>query len=64
MKKNEGSADRIIRVILGLALISLLFLLQGNIRYVGLLGFVFLITGIAGVCPLYMLFKISTNKSK
>jgi hypothetical protein len=62
--KNIGRVERIIRIIVGLALLSLLFLLQGNLKYVGLIGFVPLITGIIGFCPIYALIWINTNKTK
>lgn len=61
---NVGGIDRIIRIIIGLALLSLLFILQGNLRYLGLVGFVPLITGLNGFCPIYVLLGMSTNKPK
>ena len=36
-------------------LLSLLFLLDGNARWWGLVGIVPLVTGLAGFCPLYTL---------
>ena len=62
MKKNDGQLDRWIRIILGLAVLSLLVFLSGPIRWIGLVGLVFIITGIVGYCPIYGLFKIRTNK--
>ncbi len=55
---NEGTLDRIIRVILGLAVLSLTFL--GPHSVWGLLGLVPLITGIVGYCPLYRLLGMTT----
>jgi hypothetical protein len=60
MKINVGSADRIIRVIAGLALLSLLFLVDGNARWFGLIGIVPLLTGLAGRCPAYGLLGFSS----
>jgi hypothetical protein len=60
--KNIGNTDRIIRVIIGLLLLSLLFLLNGNIKLLGLLGFIPLITALVGTCPLYLPFGINTRK--
>ena len=60
--KNVGKPDRIIRIILGIALLSLLFFLDGNAKYWGLVGLIPLITGILGVCPIYYLFKIISKK--
>jgi len=64
MKINEGSLDRIIRIILGLMILALWFVLQGNAQYLALIGLIPLITGIIGWCPLYMIFGIDTNKRK
>lgn len=60
MNKNMGSADRIVRVVIGLALLSLIGLLQGNVRWVGLIGLVPLLTAAVGFCPLYAPFGIRT----
>lgn len=60
MKVNEGTVDRVIRVIAGLALLSLFFFAKGVLEYVGLIGLVPLITGIAGHCPLYTVLGINT----
>jgi hypothetical protein len=59
--QNEGSIDRALRVVLGLALLSLVFI--GPQTLWGLVGLVPLATGLVGSCPLYSLFGISTNKS-
>jgi hypothetical protein len=63
MKKNVGTVDRWIRIILGVALLSLIVFLSGGVRWIGLIGLIPLLTGIAGYCPLYSLFKINTNKA-
>jgi len=59
---NIGKTDKVIRVITGIILLSLLFILDGNIRYIGLIGFIPLITAMVGFCPLYKLLGINTNK--
>ena len=64
MKKNVGTADRWIRIILGLAVLSLIFLIESNLKWLGLLGLIPLITGIIGYCPIYALFKTGTYKGK
>jgi len=61
MKKNMSNLDRGIRVILGVALLSLILFLSGGIRWIGLIGLIPLLTGIVGFCPLYALFKFKTN---
>ncbi len=60
MKTNVGSLDRAVRVVVGLGLLSLLFLLEGQIRFVGLVGLVPLLTATLGFCPLYTLLGLST----
>ena len=62
--KNIGSIDKVIRVILGLALLSLFFVLDGYARLWGFVGVVFILTAFVGVCPLYLPFRINTNKTK
>lgn len=64
MKFNEGSIDRIIRVIMGLIILSLWFVLQGNAKYFAVIGFVPLITALLGWCPLYSIFGLNTCKRK
>lgn len=61
MKANVGTTDRLIRIILGLGLLSLFFILDGGVKYIGLLGIVLLLTAFIKFCPLYPLFKINTN---
>ncbi|MFA5873016.1 MAG: DUF2892 domain-containing protein [Anaerolineales bacterium] len=62
---NEGPVDRIIRVLVGIALIALglLGVATGVWMWVAyILGAILLVTGIVGFCPLYKLFKLSTAK--
>ena len=62
--KNEASWDRIARVVLGVVLIWLGFsgTVDGGLgTFLGILGFVPLITGLVGWCPLYAVFKFRTN---
>lgn len=58
MKMNEGKIDRILRVILGLVLISLVFV--GPQTPWGWVGIVPLLTGLVGFCPLYTLIGMNT----
>ena len=64
MKKNVGTVDQWIRIILGIVLLALIFIIKGDWRWIGLVGLIPLATAISGVCPLYMLFGINTNKGK
>jgi len=58
LPRNEHTVDRAIRVVVGLALLSLVWI--GPQSPWGWVGLVPLITGLAGRCPLYRLFGIST----
>jgi hypothetical protein len=62
MQKNVGNAERVIRVLAGLGILSLVFILEGNIRFIGLHGIVPILTGSTGICPLYTVLGISTIK--
>lgn len=67
MKKNMGSADKIIRVIVA-AIIAILYftgVIPGTLGIVLLiLAGVFVLTSLISFCPLYFPFGISTCKSK
>lgn len=56
--KNAGKVDRIIRVVVGLALLSLT--VTGPQSLWGLVGLVPLLTGLVGYCPLYSLIGLNT----
>ncbi len=58
MKVNEGTIDRIIRVIVGLGLLSLVVI--GPKTLLGLIGLIPLITGLVGFCPLYKIIGLNT----
>jgi hypothetical protein len=58
MTTNIGSIDRIIRILVGLALIGLT--LAGQIGVWGWLGIVPLGTGLLKTCPLYTVLGVST----
>ncbi|PZQ85078.1 MAG: DUF2892 domain-containing protein [Ancylobacter novellus] len=60
MTRNVGTVDRVARVIIGLAILSLLFVLEGNLRWLGLIGLVPLLTAVTGNCPLYSIIGLST----
>ena len=64
MKQNVGKIDRWIRIVLGIALLSLTAFLSGGIRWIGLIGLIPLITGILNFCPIYAIFGLSTKKTK
>ena len=65
MKKNMGTLDRIIRLVLAVLVAVLYFtnVISGTLAIIlGIVGIIFLVTSILGVCPLYMLFGLSTLK--
>jgi hypothetical protein len=62
MKQNVHNMERVIRILVGLGLISLVFV--GPQTPWGWLGVIPLATGIIGWCPPYALLGISTCKTK
>jgi hypothetical protein len=60
MKANVGGIDRTLRIVVGLVLLAAVVLLEGNARWLGLIGFVPLLTGIFGYCPAYVPFGFSS----
>ena len=56
--RNEGTADRVLRVVVGLALIAIVFV--GPQTPFGWIGVVPLFTGLFGMCPLYRLIGVNT----
>ncbi len=62
MKTNEGTIDRALRIIAGLALIALTA--SGMIGQWGWIGVVPLLTGIIGICPAYSIIGVNTCPMK
>ena len=60
MKKNIHPIERVIRVVLGLIILSLVFV--GPKSLWGLVGILPILTGLIGWCPPYQLLGISTSK--
>jgi len=58
--QNVGSLDRIVRVVVGLAVLMLWFVLEGPARYLALVGLVPLLTAAIGYCPLYSVCGLRT----
>ncbi|OGT18860.1 MAG: hypothetical protein A2V90_02795 [Gammaproteobacteria bacterium RBG_16_57_12] len=55
---NVGTIDRVIRIVLGLVLISLVFV--GPQTPWGWIGVILLATGLVSFCPLYKILGISS----
>lgn len=70
MKSNENSADRAIRVVLGIIALAASYMWLGvmDASILGILaavvGVVFVLTGLTGFCPAYKLCGMSTCKLK
>ena len=47
MNVNVGGADKLVRIIVGVGVLSLFFLLKGDARLLGLIGIVPLATGLS-----------------
>lgn len=65
-KTNEGTVDRALRILAGLALLAWFFMDQGSgfWHYAKLIGVVPLLTGLLGYCPVYTLLGVSTCPTK
>lgn len=62
MQRNVGDIERVVRVIAGLGILSLVFV--GPQSLWGLVGLVPLFTGVTGWCPPYQLLGINTCSRK
>ncbi|MFZ2284534.1 MAG: DUF2892 domain-containing protein [Lutibacter sp.] len=67
MKKNMGSADKFIRVLIAVVIAVLYYLgkIEGTLAIV-LMAFaiIFLLTSLVSFCPLYTIFGINTCKKE
>ena len=62
MPTNEGTIDRALRIIVGLGILSLVFV--GPQTPWGWIGVVPLVTGLVGYCPAYSIFGLNTCPMK
>ena len=62
MKINTGCIDRAVRVVIGLALITMAA--TGTVGMWGWIGVVPLLTGLIGFCPLYTIMGTNTCRVK
>jgi hypothetical protein len=65
MTKNMGSTDRVIRLLIGVAIAVLYFTgtISGTLALVlGIVAIAFLVTSLLGWCPSYLPFGLSTRK--
>jgi hypothetical protein len=64
MTTNVGGIDRVLRIVVGIAVLALFFVLEGNARYWALVGLVPLFTGLFRTCPLYSVIGVNTCPMK
>lgn len=67
MKKNIGSADRIVRILFAVVVAGLYFadVITGTTAIIlGLVAVVLFATALVGTCPIYLAAKMSTNKTE
>ncbi len=60
MKLNVGGIDRILRIVVGAALV--VATAMGQLPVWGWIGVIPLATGLVGFCPLYPILGVSTKK--
>jgi hypothetical protein len=61
MKPNVGAIDRLLRIIIGIAIAVVGVVYQS---YWGIVGIAILTTGLFGYCPVYAILKISSITKK
>ena len=67
MKKNMGTADKAIRILIAVVIAALYFtnVISGTLAIIlGILAVVFVLTSFISFCPLYLPFGINTSKRK
>jgi hypothetical protein len=67
MKKNMGTVDKVIRILVAVVVVVLFIthVITGTLAYILLaLAVVFVVTSVLGFCPLYLPFGISTKKKE
>ncbi len=67
MKKNMGTADKIIRILIAVVIAVLYFMgvISGTVAIVlGVLAVIFVLTSLVSFCPLYLPFGIKTCKTE
>jgi hypothetical protein len=65
MKKNMGTTDKVIRILVAVIILVLYFthVISGTLAVILLiLAGVFIVTSLLGLCPLYLPFGLSTMK--
>jgi hypothetical protein len=66
MKRNMGVADRIVRLVIAalIVVLGITGVISGTLLLIlGVVAAAFIITSILGLCPIYLLLRISTRRS-
>jgi len=67
MKKNMGTTDKAIRILIAVVILALYFtnVISGTLAVILLiLAGVFVLTSLIGTCPLYLPFGLSTKRKE
>ena len=67
MKKNMGTIDKVIRILVAVVVVVLYFtgVISGTLGIILLiLAAIFVVTSFLGLCPLYLPFGLSSNKKE
>ena len=67
MKKNMGTVDKVIRLLVAVVVVTLYFtkVISGTLGIILLaLSAIFVVTSFLSICPLYMPFGLSTRKKE
>ena len=67
MKKNMGTVDKVIRILVAVVVVILYFtnVISGTLAIILLaLSAIFVVTSILGICPLYMPLGLSTKNKE
>lgn len=67
MKKNMGTVDRAVRIVLAIVVAVLYFtnMISGTAAIIlGIIAIVFLLTSFVGVCPAYLPLGLNTKKKE
>ena len=67
MKKNIGTVDKVIRILIAVVVVTLYFtnVISGTLAIVLLvLSAVLVVTSLVSICPLYLLFSLSSRKKE
>jgi hypothetical protein len=67
MKKNMGTIDKVIRILIAVVIVILFFthVISGTLGIILMvLAAIFVLTSFISFCPLYLPFGLSTNKKK